>query len=261
MSRIAIRLLVALWLWTVGPVTAANQSSNLTTAVQYSVNWYRFWHGTSSAPSSLKTSSSGWAVLIDGQAYVALPDMGLAVELATDATTVRPLRVEELPDNIGGRAAVNAYIERLRTEAAYQSAGKADRFNVPRREAGPVLEAVKRGEFQVVTLGVLSIPKQDLSPASKEQQSKFAASVRSALEADSGLVVCAPKRALIPQYGSDDPEVFVLVENGILECGDFVLVFRQDGRQWRYDKWNNRFGDLDSLIERVRNRTISILTL
>lgn len=260
MNGVVIRALAVALLCTTNAVTLSDENKKLTDAVQYAINWYRLWYGEPKDTSARKDSSPAWAVLIDKRAYVALPDIGLAVELTIGGSKAWPKRVEELPAGIGGMQAVNAYIERLRNEAEYEAAGKIDRFDLPRRRTEPILEEIRRGDFRIVEFGLLFFEKQQVISPPKEEQATFLAEVKSTLLTDAGLLACQPKRAVVPQYGIDDPIVFVLVENDSSECGDFVLLFERDGTQWHsYDKLSNRFGELDNLIQRILSRVGEII--
>jgi hypothetical protein len=227
----------------------------LVKVLQDAVNWHRLWYGDSSDGSFLRTSSSTLGATVDRRGYVALPDVGLAVELDMDALTMSPRSVEELPQHMDGSAAVDAYVRRRHLEAAHVASGKADRFRLPQHQSEPFqVRAV-----QTFTLGTIALPKRDPIPASQEELLRFVAFVKSTLQNDPGRAVCEPKRAIIPTYGPRDPVIFVLVETGQKECSDSVVAFRWKGSGWAYETLLNRFGDLDDIIGRIRARCNTVL--
>jgi len=230
---------------------STERTGMLVQVLQDAVNWHRLWYENPSDVLFLRTSSSTWGTIVDKRGYVALPDVGLAVELDVESLSMSPRNVEELPRHMDGRAAVDAYVRRRRLEAAHIASGKADRFKLPRHQSEPF--QVRDG--QTFTLGTIALPKKDPISVSQQELLRFAAFVRSTLQNDRGRAVCESKRAIIPTYGPRDPVVFVLVENGSQECSDFVVAFRRNGSEWTYDMLLNRFGDLDEIIRRIRARS------
>lgn len=254
--------IIVLLAWNAQLLGSTDPAAKLTEPVQDAVNWWRLWYGKPTDTAFLRTSSSAWAVLVEGISYVALPEVGLAVELGMDASAAWSTRVEELPTEMSGQEAVNAYIARLRREAAFESDPKANRFNVPRRPPNPVYAAVRRDEFRILELGLIALPIGEVIPTGKEERLRFVARVKSVLDTDPGLHFCEPRRAIVPQYGAGDPLIFVFVENAQEKgCGDFVVPFeRREGSKSFQQPWSNQLGWYDDLIQRIRSRSGSVLT-
>jgi hypothetical protein len=246
-----------------GSGTQVPERDTWVAAVQEGVNWYRRWWGEAASASLMQTKSDAWAAVMPGRIYITLPDVGLAVNLEVHQNRVRIHHVDLLRGGLGGEEAIKEYIRRLQAEASHVSSGKADRFDTGRRtpQDSP-LHSAERHDVQVIALGNIRLPIREPEPISREEHIRLMSLVRTVLESDPALSVCRPIRAVIPQLGMGDPQIYVLLENGANSCtASIIIMFERRGSSWRHEKLRNRFGDLDDLIGRIRHLRSSTLVL